>query len=133
MNDTNDRQAQVVDEDLSAGILILCPSTQQFLAAGQLDHKASLLVDINVSGPPGLPWGSHFCRVYSTGSGSASTTPTDSVFGYAVCLSPVHRALHVLLAPSPARPLKQPTIIQDTAHNTQSVRNEDKEQGLPQE
>ena len=56
-----------------------------------------------------------------------------SVFGHAVCLSPVHRVLHALLAHSPARPLKQPARIQDTAHNPQAVRKEGKEQGPPQE
>ena len=127
----------MLDVDLSTGILTLGPRPpllQQFLAAGQLDQKTSLLVDLNVSGPPGLPWGRCFSRVYPTGSGSALTTPTGSQFSAMLCASlPVDRVLLALLAHSPARPLKQPAGIQDAAHNPQPVRKEGKGQCPPQE
>lgn len=73
----------------------------KFPAAGQLDHKASLLVDINVTGPPGqavgkpLPQGVlHWVRL------SLDHPNRLSIFSHAVCLSPVHSALHVLVAHS---------------------------------
>ena len=85
-------------------------------------------MDINVTGPPGqavgkpLPQGVlHWVRL------SLDHPNGLSIFSHAVYLSPVHSALCMLVAHSPARPLKQSAGIQDAVHNPQALRKEKKE------